>query len=268
MAEDADFRPKSADTGTIGTSATRVNDKPIGRKREYLMAFETLPAQMLNVYGPAKYMKLSDGEVWKHFAEPLKTGAVWMTEYCSKEDERRGVGFNRWAHSQLTYCRYQLQDHVKEQNQFVLAPEIYKELYDEISEILPALEYCLAPKKAFEKKGASSLRSGVAQEVPVSNKDPTLLDKHGKQLYDWLDPKQRSRIRMLQNFQAAGGLSFVASVHHRASKCFKGYGNSLHTPEQPEVSLQEWQACIKARHTVGSTGMEQEEDISSDFKKK
>ena len=37
-----------------------------------------------------------------------------------------------------------------------------KELYAEIEKITPSLEYCLAPKKAPEKTGASSLRAGVA----------------------------------------------------------------------------------------------------------
>ena len=44
----------------------------------------------------------------------------------------------------------------------IMNAEKFKELYDEIARITPSLEYCLAPKKAPEKTGASSLRAGVS----------------------------------------------------------------------------------------------------------
>ena len=77
------------------------------KKREYLKVFETMPAQCLNVYGPSKFAKLSDKQVWTEMQEPLKSGAVWMSEMCSKEPERRGVGINRFIHAMKTFCEYQ-----------------------------------------------------------------------------------------------------------------------------------------------------------------
>ena len=53
------------------------------KKREWLKVFETLPPQMLNAYGPAKFAKMNDEAVWKALCEPLKSGAVWMTECAS-----------------------------------------------------------------------------------------------------------------------------------------------------------------------------------------
>ena len=72
-----------------------------GQKRSYLLAFETLPAQMLNVYGRAKWADMDDESVWKHMCEPLKTGGEYMTEYCSMDPDRRGVAFNRFCLSMV-----------------------------------------------------------------------------------------------------------------------------------------------------------------------
>ena len=81
------------DFGELGKKAApasaSINTKggELGKKRDYLKVYEQLPAQLLNVYGEAKYAKLSDERVWKQLTVPQKTGAMWMTEYCSKEAE-------------------------------------------------------------------------------------------------------------------------------------------------------------------------------------
>ena len=200
------------------------------KKREWLKCFETMPPQFLNAYGPAKYAKMSDEAVWKAVCEPLKSGAVWMTECASKEAERRGIGINRFLHAAKVFCEYQLGVSVKKQNEAVLKENMYKDLYLEIDKILPSLQYCLAPKKAFEKKGSSVLRaSAVDNAVATVSKSEPDLDKHAKTVYDWLDKDKPSRIRMLQTWQSAAGMSFVAGVHHRALQCFRYHGNSQHT---------------------------------------
>jgi hypothetical protein len=52
-----------------------------------------------------------------------------------------------------------------------LKEELFKEFYDEIERIMPALTYCLAPRKIAEKTGASALRQGVSTsaEQPVDH---------------------------------------------------------------------------------------------------
>lgn len=228
------------------------------KKREFLKVFETLPPQMLNAYGPAKYARLSDEAVWKALCLPLKSGAPYMTECCSKETERRGIGINRFLHAAKLFCEYQLEVNVKKQNESVLKEQMYKELYLEIEKILPSFQYCLAPKKEYDKKGASVLRSSSVETpgVAVSKSEP-LLDKHCKVVYEWLDKHKPSRVRMLQTWQSAAGMSFVAGVHHRALQCFRYHGNSQHTDSGvSEVSLSEFQAAVKIRHQMGSSGID------------
>ena len=94
-------------------------------------------------------------------------------------------------------------------------------------------------------------------------KDDTELCKHAKLLYEWLDTSRISRVRMLLQWQSAGGLAYVASVHHRGAQCFRYEGNSLHGSR--EVTLEEFQACIKNRHQAGSAGMETEEKHNADI---
>ena len=242
-----------------GIKQSSQDSKDKGQKRPRNKVFETLPPQMLNAYGPAKYAKMSDAQVWEQFNQPLKSGAMYMTEFCHKEAERKGTATNRWLHAVLLFCQYQNEASIKKANEALLQPDKCKEVYAEIDRILPSLEYCLAPKKVADKAGASSLRSsGIEQQQTGMAKDPGQLDSHAKILYEWLDTSKVSRIRMLMHWQSAAALSYVASVHHRAAQCFRYQGNTQHGESMSEVSLMEFQAGIKMRHSIGSAGIEPE----------
>ena len=197
---------------------------------------------------------------------PLKSGAKYMTELCDPSSERQGVGINRWLDAVKKYCQYQQDPVVRRQNGALLAEARLKELYEEIDKVLPSLEYCLAPRKIKEKKGAGNLRSsGVEGNFPLAPQKPeTELDKHAKVLYEWLDPGTPSRIRMLMHWQAAAGLPFVASVYHRSAQCFRVCGNSsMESATTTYVTLEQFQQGIKARHAAGSRGTEAEEVSAS-----
>ena len=259
-----DFAAVVGPTKPIGRGINSKGDS--GKKREYLKVFETLPVQLLNAYGQSKFARTSDEDVWKHFAVPQKTGAEWMTEYCSKSPERRGIAINRWLLCMQNYLKHQLEEDVKTQNKALIDAAKFKEIYKEIEGILPSIDYCLAPKKVSEKTGASSLRSAAVSIADTKNvRDPKDLDEHAKKLYDWLDTGKVSRIRMLVNWQSAGGLSFVAGCHHRASVCFRGHGNSLHEEHDSTVSLEEFQDAVKSRHRVGSRGIADGESQANDW---
>ena len=228
-----------------------------GSEREWLRVYETLPPQMLNAYGEAKYTRLSDAVVWEAMTKPLRSGAKYMTEYASADKERRGIAANRWLKSLLDYIEYNEQPKVRRQNEYIWKEGISKEFYEEVDRIKPSVAYCLAPKKVSEKTGASSLRAAVSVGAPSGdNKSPEQIGKHAKILYEWLHVETPSRIRMMMNWQAAGGLPYVVSVHHRASQCFLYHGNSAHEGPNTKVSLSEFQECIKRRHAVGSLGFE------------
>ena len=87
-----------------------------GQKRPWLKVFETPPAQLLNAYGRAKYTKTSDKDMWVHMSQPLKSGAAYMSELCSDQAERRGIGLNHWLHAMVSYCQYQLTTEARAQN--------------------------------------------------------------------------------------------------------------------------------------------------------
>ena len=142
----------------------------------------------------------------------------------------------------------------------ILQAALCSEIYAEIEQYKPSLEYCLAPKKAFEKQGASSLRAGVssadagaAPEAPKKSDEE--LDKHARTLYEWVSG-EKSRLRMLMNWQCAGGLSYVAAVHQRGVQCFVGYGNSKHDGAASKgVTLEEFQRSVRVRHAMGNNGI-------------
>ena len=258
-----DFGPS---TGTSET-AKRASEDSKGAKRSWLKVYETLPPQMLNAYGPAKFSKMSDSEVWRHLATPLKSCGMYMTEMASDTAERRGVCVNRWLHAVKVFCEYQQQPGIRKANDSLLNSTKCSELYDEITRILPSLSYCLAPQMHKAKTGASSLRSGMQTESVGVTRDEGELDSHAKILYEWLDTSKVSRVRMLLHWQSAGGLSYVAAVHHRAAQCFRYQGNSQHG-DDAVVSLLDFQAAIKSRHRVGTSGIGSEdpnEQGSADF---
>ena len=150
-------------------------------------------------------------------------------------------------------------EQISKANKLILSEKLYKELDDEMQSIGPSFKYCLAPKKEYKAKdGASSLRSGSISSVSqtTEKKNNAELEKHAAAIYEWMDVKKPSRIRMVMNWQAAGGLSFVVATHHRATQCFRYVGNMKHGENKKEISLAEFQECIRARHAVGSTGIE------------
>ncbi len=114
---------------------TRVNNGSISKSSRH------------SVHGQAKFTKMEDRDVWEAFCKPLKSGAPYMTEFCDKKDDRRGIGANRWIMSLLTFWKYQVSVVGKQHNNLILKPEVCKELYAEIEKVLSSLEYRLAPKK-------------------------------------------------------------------------------------------------------------------------
>ncbi len=181
-----------------------------------------------------------------------------MTEYAAIDPERRGTATNRWLQVQIAFCKQQQSVFMRQQNGGLMLPDKLKSLYDEIDRILPSLEYCMVPKKSSSKVGRSALRSAVTvlETSSAAARDLPELDRHAKIAYDWLDIKTASYIRMVQAWHAGGGLSFVASVHHRATQCFLYYRNSLHqTGSQKNTTLSDFQECIRKRHEIGHTGI-------------
>ena len=234
-------------------------DKDSGSERQYLKVFETLPLQCLNAYGEHKMTCMTDKDLWAHMSKPLKSGAKYMTEPCDESAERRGIGLNRWLLSVKEYCGMQLRESVKKANEFILKPELFNEVYQEIHDVLPHLAYCLAPKKTYEKSGSSAVRSAT-RETATECKARDELFAHAKFLYEWLDTLKVSCLRMLMNWQSGDGQPYVSSVYHRASQCFRYYGNQAHvecggSTGNVGVTLLEFQQAVVSRHALGCSGV-------------
>jgi hypothetical protein len=261
MSFDSDFG--SVLSGAAAPAAKSMAAKDKGEKRPWLHVYETLPAQLLNAYGPAKFAKIAPELAWEGMTQPLKSGAMYMTEMASLERERRGVGMNRTWHGLVLYCKYQLDPTTRLKNEALLCPTKCKELYEEIDVMLPVFEYLLAPKKGKTPSGASMLRSSQEDAVATVAKDPALLKSHSKKAYEWLSPTAPSRIRMLIHWQAAGGMSFVAATHHLGCSLFILYGGKFHEGHGDSVSLEDFQSCVIARHSADGMAAAAEGDAAN-----
>ena len=76
-------------------------------------------------------------------------------------------------------------------------------MYDEIDAMLPIFKSLLAQRKQGNKTGMSSLRQSVSQTEKTSHVPQSELDTYTKKFYDWLDPAQRSAIRLCMHWQAS-----------------------------------------------------------------
>jgi hypothetical protein len=216
--------------------------------------YETVPAQMLNGYGMAAFAKMPPDKVWAELNKPLKSGAKYMTELCSAEDERRGVGINRFLQVLVEYLKYQKSPAVIKQNEFILKPELFSQLYKEVEVIYTSAIYCLAAKKQYTKHGASSLRTGVSVEEVQFTKTPEKLKEHGIVLYKWLQRPQ-SRLRMLMSWQSAGGLPYVCGTHLLAHQCFVDFGNTYHDQNSGVgITEESFQNAVVKRHEMELSG--------------
>ena len=256
---------KLADPPVDGVSLKR---KPEDQgTRENLRVYETMPAQLLNAYGMAAFPTMEKEKVWEDLNKPLKTGAKYMTELCSAEEERRGVGINRFLQVLVEYLKYQKTEGMMKQNKFILKEEIHTQLYREIEMIYPSAVYCLAGKKQYQKKGASSLRSGVSFDPAADKKCADTLKNHAKILYDWITVRQ-SRLRMLMAYQSAGGVPFVSGTHLLGVQCFLSCGNAYHETGDKSVSMEVFQNAIVKRHEMELQGHQylKADDVHDDFK--
>ena len=69
----------------------------------------------------------------------------------------------------IDFCQLQQKKHIEKQNEIILEEKMFKELYTEIDNILPASEYCLEPKKEMMNNGEAALRVG-AERYPRSRR--------------------------------------------------------------------------------------------------
>ena len=171
----------SADKGDKGGAGVSLKRKATEQgERESLRVYETMPAQLLNGYGMAAFWTMNPEKVWEEFNKPLKTGAKYMTELCSAEPERRGVGINRYLQVLVEYLKYQKSENMRKQNEIILKDDIYAQLYKEIETIYESATYCLAGKKAYTKSGGQGLRSSVSFEQPEAKKKLDELKTHAE----------------------------------------------------------------------------------------
>ena len=258
-------QPGSVSQPGDGVSQGAKRKAPEEARREYLRVYETVPAQLLNAYGMARFATMEQDKVWEEFNKPLKTGAKYMTELCSIEEERRGVGLNRFFQVLVEYLKYQKTPSMRQQNKFILKEEICEQLYKEIDAIYESAVYCLAEKKQYTKKGASSLRNAVSFDKAATKSEETLKG-HAEKVYKWITLKQ-SRLRMLMGWQAAGGLPYVSGTHLFAVQCFINCGNANHNQNEKMVSLEAFQNAVMKRHCMEVEGHAYlKEDLSEDFK--
>ena len=128
----------------------------VQKERVFLRAYETLPAQLLNVYGRASYVQVDEKRMWQHLNRPLKTGARYMAELAASDAERRGVGLNRYLQILVDFCQYQTMPEIKAQNQVIMKEAMYLQLNAELHELV--FQALLVPRKA---RGAGALLTGI-----------------------------------------------------------------------------------------------------------
>ena len=240
-----------------------------GKKRAYMVIYENLPNTMMNMQGVAKYVKLTDPELWTMLCKPQKTGAIWHSEFCDPSAERRGIGMNRFLLAMKLFMEYQQEPAKRQGNDFLMRAELVSELYAEIDRVLPSIVACLAPKKEY-RGNQQSLRAAAHTPSQVLAPPDEELNRHATVIFHWLQIRNNvSRVRMMLHWQSAGGLTHIAAVHHRAAQVFKYCGNHRAPAEYDAntagTTLSEFQECIRARWSSGSSGINDTQGSSVEY---
>ena len=93
--------------------------------------------------------------------------------------------------------------------------------------VMPSLQYTLAPRKVSKKEGAESLRAAVLSSQEVSTpRSHSHFDGQSMSVHVWFTEQSLSRVRVLMDWQSAGGPFHVASVFHRSATVLKEYGKT------------------------------------------
>jgi hypothetical protein len=95
-----------------------------------------------------------------------------------------------------------------------------------------------------------TLRGGI-EEDSRQVVSPEQLDKAAQVVFERVQQK-KSYVRMLHQWQAAGGLSFVANTHNTGMLAFLTVGDAAEGRDHGPVSLGKFQACIRNRHEVST----------------
>ena len=86
--------------------------------------------------------------------------------------------------------------------------------------MLPIFKALLSQKKQGIKTGMGSLRQSASQTENSTKVPASELDAYSKKFYDWLDPRQRSAIRLCMHWQASSvSLLIFLLVKDEFSKC-------------------------------------------------
>ena len=93
--------------------------------------------------------------------------------------------------------------------------------------------------------------------------DETAIKEAAVEVFEWLDDRKASKIRMLHTYQSTGGLPFVAHVFHGSVQCFRKHGESQHATGKGPVSKETFIAAVVSRHGQGSGIFTESESKSS-----
>lgn len=196
--------------------------------------FELPPISLMSASATFDYLHLEGGrrKLWDLVSAPAKTGAAYHTQLASSQAHDREKAMHRYLDCLLQWTGSEQQNRFDKRfaDRF-LQPKWQQALELEISQMRPIFAY---------------LHSTCRQPGHVLDNDKVAI------FVAWLR-QPMSHIRVVIQFQAMLGLSHQCEVHLMNVEAFKIYGNSSHADKgRDDVSLAEFQAAVRSRHSVGA----------------
>ena len=223
----------SVPSGPNSSAAAAAVEKKI-KPREFpwiLKPYESAPICFMTKFVESDYRKISDAEVWKRLDQKTRKGALYFSELCGQSPDHRYAALLRYVDNLRIYAEVMTEkdgfylDFAKR----ILADHQYQRLYREIEEMLPIFRYLSLESRA-----------------PGHNLDADRV----KRFCTW--HRGHSFLRTFIQWQARAGLSHHLMSHVCAAQAHLAKGNMFHSKSHENVTLQEMQDAIKARHRIGN----------------
>ncbi len=177
-------------------------------KRQSLRRYEHVAPQVLQIAGVSPIHECSNQQLWT-FTNTGNKGVEFFSEYCAKEDYRRGIAGSRNAETMLSFGDV-LKEPLLEK---LLQPAILEKVKEEFAKIQGPLAILNGGKTSSAN---SKSFMTMCQESVKRNKDEVYVAAGA--IHDWL-ASENSTVQGFLQVMSWGGIFYAAMCSDKIARC-------------------------------------------------
>ncbi len=198
-------------------------------KRQSLRRYEHVAPQVLQIAGVSPIHECSNQQLWT-FTNNGNKGVEFFSEYCAKEDYRRGVAGSRHAESMLAFG-----DVLKEP---LLEKLLQKSILDKVREEFAKHEGALTILNGGKTSGGNSKSFMTMCQESIKKNTDEVAEAAGA-IHDWLS-EENSAVQGFLQVMSWGGIFYAAMCSDKTARC-------AIDPTCGDITKEKYQAMMVAR---------------------